>query len=259
MAPTYITRARWGAKHGPNDSVGLPYLELIAHTIAGGDEDPMPGFQALPRNASLDDICQRMRNIESFHVRTRGWPGGVGYNHVVFPAIPGHPDGVICEGQGWGRRGTHTESRNSQWGVCFYGHGDQGDATPEQWSAAQWLIRLAVANRYLVPAYRVSGHRNYSTKGKSCPGNLIYPQLNRLRGLSAAMPNPPEDEIVDQEQEDRIVARVREEILVAVIAVTGSQVSDLRKEKVFGLPDVVADIKNGTLAAITNAVKLIKG
>lgn len=199
--PVYLTRAEIGYAEGPNSAVSQPYNELIVHTIVSGDYEPEPGFQEVPFDADLDWVRQACRNVSSYHRRERRWPGGIGYNHVTFPAVIGAPGGVVCEGQGFGRRGTHTEGRNSQWGMAFWGHGDLENADPTAWSAAEWLVRKALAERRLTSSYRVSGHRNYSTKGKTCPGNLIYPHLGRLRSLTITQPTPePEDEMTPAQE-----------------------------------------------------------
>lgn len=201
MEPLYLPRSAWEAKYGPARGVPLPYNEVVVHTAAGADRDPDPGFQHLPDDATVETVKAAMRAVENFHRHGRGWESGVGYNFMLFGAVRGAPGGVVCEGQGWGRRGTHTEGRNSQMGVCFYGHGDQADATDVQWAAAQWLIREGLRLGRIVGTYKVSGHRDYSTKGKTCPGNLIYPQLGRLRGLTA---RPTEDDDMTPEQDARL-------------------------------------------------------
>jgi len=169
----YITRPEWGAKYGPNPLVPLPYGEVVVHTAAGA----VRGV-----DASRASDVRTMQGIESFHRNSRGWKGGVGYNFVIMRS------GRIFEGQGWGHRGTHTESRNSELGICFDGHGDNHPATDEQWAAAEWLIRKGLRTGRIVSRYKVSGHRDYSQKGKTCPGNLIYPHIGRLRGLTTAEP-----------------------------------------------------------------------
>lgn len=181
-----ITRGAWGARWGPNPTVPLPYTEVIIHTAAGGIRSA---------ESSLQADTAAMRAIEKFHHDTRKWPGGVGYIHVVMRS------GRVFEGQGFGRRGTHTESRNAQWGICLDGHGDLHDATPEQWAAVGDLIRHGLETGRLTPTYKVSGHRNYSQKGKTCPGNLIYPRLGELRGLT---PTPPEDDDMTPDQADKL-------------------------------------------------------
>jgi hypothetical protein len=218
MAPLYLTRADWGARYGPAPAVPLPYNEVVVHTVAGADRDPAPGFQHLPANATVETVKQAMRNIESFHRNDRRWPAGVGYNFIIFGAVIGAPDGVICEGQGWGRRGTHTESRNAQLGLSFYGHGDLGAATEEQWRCADWLIRLGLRTRRLLQTYKVTGHRNYSRKGKTCPGALIYPHLGRLRLLRPDVPNTEQEALVVTKDDEKAIEAIVEGVVARKVA-----------------------------------------
>lgn len=167
-----VTRSQWGTNY-PNlrgeDVTGrLPWGEVVIHTEAGAQHAPAP----------LPTECQWIRAIEGFHVNTRKWQG-IAYSFLIAPS------GRVFEGRGWGRSGAHTEGRNgTAAGVCFLGHGDKWPATEAQWQSAAWLIGEGIRLGNLTPNPKVSGHRDYSTKGKTCPGNLVYPYLDRLRGIT---------------------------------------------------------------------------
>lgn len=239
-----MTRAQWGAKYGPNPTVALPYDEVIVHTAAGSVRPP---------SATLEQDAAVMRAIESFHRSTRGWAGGVGYNHVVMRS------GRVFEGQGFGRRGTHTESRNSQWGICLDGHGDQAEATPQQWAAVQDLIRHGLATGRLRTGYRVSGHRNYSTTGKTCPGNLIYPRLGELRGLDGTQ--PPAKEWDEMATKDEIREVVREQVAHGLMLLTGSQFDPAKMTDpattVYGTKELRADLAAGMVAVGVQIIQAV--
>jgi peptidoglycan recognition protein len=173
-----IPRSEWHAradKNGADVSSRLPWGEVCIHTEAGPDRRP----------GSLSHEAQAMRNIEAFHIGPeRGW-NGIAYSFVIFPS------GRIFEGRGWGRSGAHTEGRNSTAaGVCFAGHGDKSAATPEAVSACRWLIGEGIRLGRLRPSPLITGHRQYTTKGKSCPGDRIWAQLDRFRGIGAPT-SPP--------------------------------------------------------------------
>lgn len=170
-----ISRREWGAE-GPNGadvSSKLPWGEVVLHTEAGAQRSP------------ADEATEKgwIRNIEAFHIGPqRGW-NGIAYSFLIAPS------GRIFEGRGWGRSGAHTEGRNSTaLGLCFLGHGDKWPATEQQWAAARWLIAEGIATGKLRANPKISGHRNYSQKGKTCPGDLIYPHLDRLRGITGHAP-----------------------------------------------------------------------
>lgn len=175
--PRIIPRAKWGARHGRGSDVSgnLPWGEVVAHT------------EAVTRSptSSPETEAQWVRNVERYHAVDRGWTG-IGYSFLIGPS------GAIFEGRGWGRSGAHTESRNSTAaGVCFLGHGDNQPATEAQWSSFRWLIGEGIRLGHLRREPLITGHRQYSRKGKSCPGNLIYPHLDRLRGITGTTTTTP--------------------------------------------------------------------
>lgn len=209
MAGRIITRYEWGARYGRGHDAGarLPWGEVVIHTEAGAlrpeDWRELAGNAAAyaALHASLSET-QRIQAIERFHAVTRGWEG-IAYTFLITF------DGTIFEGRGWGRTGAHTEGRNSTAaGVCFLGHGDMQPATAAQWDAAEWLIREGIRLGKLRPSPVITGHRDYSTKGKTCPGNLIYPNIGRLRYITGG--HHQEDD--DMPTLDEIRTVVREEV-----------------------------------------------
>lgn len=189
--PIY-TRAEWGARH-PSVRPGVwRRREVVIHTEAGahvdtGTDNPAT---AVDEGWGLGDFFKRLRNIEAFHVNTRGWDA-IAYSFLVDPVR-----GWAAEGRGWGENGTHTQQgRNSSaYAICFLGNGDNQAVTEDGWKGAELVIRDGLARGAIAPGYKVTGHRDYVTK--SCPGNLIYPHIGRLRGLSLVItpPTPPEED-----------------------------------------------------------------
>lgn len=210
--PVYLTRADIGYAEGPNARVSLPYNERITHTVVSGDYEPDAGFQEVPDDADLDWVKAACRNVSRFHRTKRGWKGGIGYNLLIFPAVIGAPYGVVAEGQGIGRRGTHTESRNSQLGIAYWGDGTKEEPSPEAWAADQWVTRQLIRDGHLIPDYKATGHRNYSLTGKSCPGDYIYDNLHKIRGLA---PQPQEWDDMASKAEVEDAAKAGAEAAVA--------------------------------------------
>jgi hypothetical protein len=208
-----VPRSEWGARHGRGSAVPhrMPWGEVVIHTIAGSirDED----WPAITEAASIlhPHERQQMAGIEHYHVTARGWQG-IGYSFVIFE------DGTICEGRGWGYSGGHTEGRNSSAaGVAFSGHGDKRPATEAQWAAAWWLISEGVRLGHLSARPLVTGHRNYSTKGKTCPGNLIYPQLHRLHNITGHQtpPAPPTGDDDMTPEQAQMLREIHEQLTVS--------------------------------------------
>lgn len=190
-----ITRAQWGAgpKRGSDVSAKLPWGEVVIHTEAGSQRAP----------ASEGTEKGWIRAIEAFHVGpSRGWDG-IAYSFLIAPS------GRIFEGRGWGRSGAHTEGRNSiAAGICFLGHGDKWPATDAQWASTRWLIGEGIRLGKLQRRPKISGHKDYSQKGKTCPGTLIYPLLQaKLAGIDGPAgptePTGPSTEDTDMTDADR--------------------------------------------------------
>lgn len=188
-----IPRSEWGARHGRGRNVtgNLPWDEVVIHTEAGAVRpQDWPEITRAALVMSLSEQ-QHIQAVERYHAVTLGWDG-VGYSFLI------SRDGSIFEGRGWGRSGSHTETRNSTAaGICFLGHGDLQPATEAQWLAAEWLISEGTRLGHLTPTPAITGHRNYSTKGKTCPGALIYPHIGRLR-RTTTRPTP----VAPQSEED---------------------------------------------------------
>ena len=216
-----VPRSEWDARYGRGGDASsyLPWSEVVVHTEAGAVRDgdwPTPTEAALL--ASLSEK-QHIQAVERYHSVNLGW-SGVGYSFLI------SRDGTIFEGRGWGRSGAHTETRNSTaLGLCFLGHGDLQPATGAQWSAAQWLIGEGIRLGYLTRNPKITGHRNYSTKGKTCPGNLIYPSLYRLRGILG--PTPTTKDWFDMATKEELRAVVREEL------------ADIRREQTWARERIV--------------------
>jgi hypothetical protein len=187
--PTIITREQWGAPPNTAERVAGPYTEAVIHTEAGA---VLPGdWDVLTELATVLSLTVRdlVRSIDRYHRVTRGWDDGIGYSFLI------ERDGTIIEGRGWLRLGCHTQQGRNRTavGICFAGHGDLQSATGAQWSSARWLIGEGIRLRHLVSNPAVNGHRKYAQK--SCPGNLVYPHLDRLRGITGPQTyDPPTQE-----------------------------------------------------------------
>lgn len=162
---------------------GIPLLgraigrvgEVVFHTEAGA---------RMPVGSTLAQERQRMYAIHRFH-QSLGWSGfaySAGGN-------PRSRAGRVHEGRGYGRSGAHTQGRNSSsLAFVFFGHGDYDAATEELWRGVRNWIGRGIREGMLVPNPKISGHRNYAQK--SCPGNKIYPQIYKARGVTGPEKEP---------------------------------------------------------------------
>jgi hypothetical protein len=152
---------------------------MVQHTEAGA---------ALPATATVEQEIRRAQAIDRFHA-SLGW-GGAGYSSMSCAS------GRVYEMRGAFRSGAHTVGLNSTaLANCQAGHGDRTALTEAQIRGIRrWqgeMIRVGA----LTPNPTVTGHRNHAAK--SCPGNRVYPQLPRLRGVTGpettAPPTPAPD------------------------------------------------------------------
>lgn len=184
-----VPRSEWGAQHGRGVPVhgNLPWGEVVFHTEAGAvrpqDWRALASFDHDALNAAVREIG-KMRAVEHFHAVTLGW---LGFGYSFYIAY----DGTVFEGRGWGYQGSHTETRNATAaGVCFEGHGDLERLTPEQIESARWLVAEGKRLGKLTRNVKISGHRDYSRKGKTCPGLLVYPIIQTLGQPPQSESNP---------------------------------------------------------------------
>lgn len=156
---------------------------IIIHTVARrGDTpaeeikrwhtDPKPvkhGFRYLgkiyPTRASLPEPVKKRQG--------RGWLD-IGYHYVI------RKNGEIEQGRKETRQGAHCSAGGMNahsLGICFAGHGDFEEFTPEQLAAFQQLYNNLFTRWEILPD-RVYGHREFDPN-KTCPGKLI--NLNKFR------------------------------------------------------------------------------
>lgn len=182
-----FTRSDWGARAGRGSSGRWKRSEMVIHTEAGAtvntvadDPDTIPD-----EGWGVDDFMARVRQIEDFHTRPKS-RGGRGWSAIAYSFLVDPVHGWVAEGRGWGRDGSHTQQGRNQtaYAICMLGHGDRQSVTEAGWAGAELVIRDGLQRDALTSGYAVTGHRNYARK--SCPGDLVYPHIGRLRGLTTA-------------------------------------------------------------------------
>jgi hypothetical protein len=155
------SRADWGARaprcYGGANS---PNRATIHHTVT-------------PTNDSLSPQA-RLRQIQSFHMFTRGWCD-IGYNHLV------SRDGRVWRGRGVATVGAHVTNNNTgNEGISFMGTYTSTAPTQAQMCSAAKLLRWVHENYPAVSLTRtdIKGHRQYG--GTSCPGTALYNRIDDI-------------------------------------------------------------------------------
>lgn len=153
-----------------------PISRIVIHTAAAA-HDGKP-------------VDQSAANIRHYHMATKGW-ADIGYHYVV------RFDGRVEEGRPVERPGAHVEGMNRKSvGICFTGHGDLADFTPEQKAAGVELVcelldAFNLVDEFWANPMRVLGHHEcYGIPGvpnthKTCPGKLVDCSEFRRRVIDA--------------------------------------------------------------------------
>jgi hypothetical protein len=192
--PVMVTRSEWGADSVPPREpplYGEVQLAFVHHTVTANDYGP-------------EDSAGIVLGIARFHRDGNGW-NDIGYNFLV------DKYGQIFEGRGGGIDQAVVGAQAQGWnsvstGVACLGTFTSVAQTPEGMDALARLIgwKLTVhavptqgaitvtsaggeTNRYPagtpVTFQRISGHRDGNNT--SCPGDVLYSQLDALRSVAA--------------------------------------------------------------------------
>lgn len=171
-----IPRAEWGARN-PNKVCGSshePYRMSIHHT-AGPNGD--------------GDSEARMRQIQAFHIDSRGWCD-VGYHFVV------SQDGQIYQGRSNEERtGAHVGGQNTgNIGISLMGNFQQFAVPAPQFQATAQMMRW-VSDTYNIALDRsvTKGHQEWPGQSTACPGNDVMNRFNELIELAGGDPGNVED------------------------------------------------------------------
>lgn len=151
-------------------------------------------------NDGLADSMEKLlREIEDFHLDTRGWPGGIAYSIVV-----GHRAGRKAEGRGWGLQSGATGDPDDRHtlSVCALGNYEGvHDATDELVTNIVGVIAEGITLGELVPLdeLRIYPHQDKPFPTACCGRNLIA-RLPEVRPLVAAIlaDDPQEDDMTPE-------------------------------------------------------------
>lgn len=157
MAHRIIPRSEWGARHqGGFYDRPVGNLRRYLHHSVTLAPDLVPPF--------TDDYAA-VRELES--IGQSRFKGGISYTFVISPA------GLIFEGHGIGRIGSHTAGYNTiAAGICLIGNYEKSKPTTQQLAALDWLLHEGVRRRWWTSPTLTGGHRD--TKSTACPGRNAY-------------------------------------------------------------------------------------
>lgn len=152
-----IPRSEWGAR-APRSTSPLSSTSngvFIHHTVG-------------PSPDTLSESKAEMRNIQRFHMDSRGW-NDIAYSFVV------DENGNVFEGRGKGVAGAHTQGYNStSYAICFMGNYETQQPTNAAIAAARWVRReyLRLGDKPLRAHSQVNS--------TACPGRNLRARLGDI-------------------------------------------------------------------------------
>lgn len=140
-----------------------------------------------------------MRQIQAFHMDTRGW-SDIAYNFCV------DDDGTIYEGRGAFAAGGHTKGDNTtSHAICIMGNTHARDLTQAQVNSIAWLVREGYVEGWWV-APKITGlHRDaqawgYSPyNGTACAGDFAAARLDEINAIASQ-----EEDVMTPAQEEKL-------------------------------------------------------
>ena len=168
-----VARGDWGALPRVCGSAHTPSRITIHHTVT-------------PNNDSMS-MAARIRQIQSFHIASRGWCD-IGYHFLV------GQDGQVYQGRYENKTGAHAAGANTNnVGVSFVGDFSSAAPSSSMLDAGARIVRALAATWGIgLNRDRIVGHRQVGTTSTACPGQQLYGRLDdliaRASGANAAPP-----------------------------------------------------------------------
>lgn len=191
-----IPRTAWGARHdngfGPRR---LPASEVWLHHSVTIAPDLLPPF---------DDDYQAIRDLEEIGEARFG--KGISYTRLITPT------GLIFEGHGIDRVGSHTADHNTvACGYCLVGNYEVSKPTAEQLLALAWLLQHDYGLGWLSFKKITGGHRDL--KATACPGKYAYAQISYVNSLAAGPPITQEQDMHVDSMTDEVANKIADKVL----------------------------------------------
>jgi hypothetical protein len=184
MPVPIVSRTAWATRTVQRTPLPVrPATGVVVHHAVSALE----GSTIDTDNDGLSDSFERLlREIEDFHIDTRGWRGGIAYSIVV-----GHRAGRKAEGRGWGLQSGATGDPDDRHtlSVCALGNYEGvHDATDELITNIAEVIAEGITRGELVPLdqLRIYPHQDKPFPTACCGRNLIA-RLPEVRPLVAVL------------------------------------------------------------------------
>ena len=160
-----ISRAGWNARDPRNIRFTVAEEIFLHHSVGA------PGFD---RDFDGDMGDDYMRAMQNYHMDSKGWDD-IAYNFAI------DPDGLeVYEGRGWGVRPGAQKSYNANtWAVVIMGNFSKREPSEALLRRIAELVRFGQSLGHL-PEAALQGHQDAPAQSTTCPGVLLYTQLNTI-------------------------------------------------------------------------------
>lgn len=133
---------------------------------------------------SAASASQSVREIQNFHMDTRGW-SDIGYNFLVNSVT-----GKVYEGRGWTVLGAHCAGHNTaNIGVCIIGKDKAGVQDVSDAARRSFKALYDEAKHRKGGSLKLLGHRDRGPT--ACPGDEIYAWLKASLPVVGGTPGTP--------------------------------------------------------------------
>lgn len=193
-----IPRSEWGAIYARGfGSAPLPAKELYLHHSVTIAPDLIPPF---------DDDFAAVRTLERIGQQRFG--GGISYTFAVTPV------GLVFEGHGVDRQGSHTGGRNSiARAICLIGDYTQKTPSALQVTAVAELIVHGYKQGWWKYPNLTGGHRDAPGASTECPGNAAYARISNINQIAADLLIDNSEDFMSAlspEEQRELLAKVRD-------------------------------------------------
>lgn len=206
-------REAWGARPATCSALDEHKIRLAIH-------------HTMTAETSNGTFEGRLRQIQAFHIDTRGWCD-IGYHFLVTT------DGRVWEGRPASVLGANVANNNSGTaGVSFVGCFQPGacgtantEPPPRMLEGAGKLLQILVRRwQIAVTTDSLKGHRDFPGASTACPGDSLYAHLGELRSVASqpVAPPPPAEGKVEVAVWDRAVGTGASPFFAAAVVTTST-------------------------------------
>ncbi len=146
-----------------------------------------------------------VRQTDAFHLRSRGWRGGIAYSFLV------DDDGTVYEGRGAGVAGAHTQGDNSKsHAICAMGDFEKREPPRPMLDSIADLARDGKAKGWWGDV--TGAHRDAPGASTACCGRNLYKHLPAIRAAAADTTDQGDDDMALDPELEKMIRDLHKEV-----------------------------------------------